>query len=476
VNWEVDAAWFAEARRWMADSYLTLRRPFHVHNVYRYPSWLAEYAGEHPPEVLRMLRDVRGARAGEALAEEQRGTRDVRRLLRSPWYAAARAAVEAAEPLGRRAGEQARRVGRAGRRAAAAFRPALDAAGAAARAPGAEEAGEIGRRGARRVRRSAGRRSAAARERISPGALILAYHRVAAPADDPQAMCVSPERFAGHLEAIKAFGVCVSVRDLVRRMAVAAVPRRTVVLTFDDGYADNLHVAEPLLWAAGAPATMFVSAGLLDDGAPFWWDELADLVLGGADGQAGGGAGGGADRWDLRREDDPTPAHAEYRRLAGELRRLSPAGRDRVLAPLRASRGGRGEGPPLLSADEVRRLSSSPVVEIGSHALTHTLFTVLDEAQIRAELVESRRRLQELTGRGCDLLSYPFGGDGDLPPGAPPAAHDCGYMAACANVPGTVWRRSDPYTLPRLLVRDWEPEELAERLERWASGDVEGLW
>jgi peptidoglycan/xylan/chitin deacetylase (PgdA/CDA1 family) len=49
-----------------------------------------------------------------------------------------------------------------------------------------------------------------------------------------------------------------------------------VAITFDDGYADLLANAKPLLERADVPATAFVVAGGL--GRPFWWDELAALL------------------------------------------------------------------------------------------------------------------------------------------------------------------------------------------------------
>lgn|GEM_PF-178136 len=479
VNWDVSPSWFAEARRWMADSYLTLRRPFRVHNVYRSPSWLDRYSGEHPAEISRMLAEVREAAPGTGLAEELRGEADVRRLLDASWYNAGRAAVRAAEPVERATGEQWRRARRLADRVAARARPPLGrAAAAVGAAPGVDGVRGLAERATGRVSRGVRRRATAARERAMPGAVILAYHRVAAPSGDPQAMCVSPDRFAAHLEVLREMGSCVRMRDLVRRMAVAQVPRRTIVVTFDDGYADNLHAAEPLLRAAGVPATMFVSTGGLGEAAPFWWDELASLLLPRAVESAGapGPDDDRGERWDLRRRDDPTPAHAEYRRVAAELRLLDDEGRTRALAGLRATHGGPGEGPALMTGEEVAALSRSDVIDVGSHCVTHTLLTALAPDDVRGEFLASKARLQELTGRGCDLLSYPFGGHGDVPDVAPAVAHDCGYMAACANVPGTVWSGSDPYRLPRLLVRDWTPGELGDRLERWFSGEVEGAW
>lgn len=97
LNWGLYGDWFADGRRWLADSYLTLRRPYRVHNVYRYPSWLERYDGSHPPEVQRMMADIRAGRVREPL----RGSHDVERLLDSPGYALGRDVLRLAEPADR---------------------------------------------------------------------------------------------------------------------------------------------------------------------------------------------------------------------------------------------------------------------------------------------------------------------------------------------------------------------------------------
>ena len=59
----------------------------------------------------------------------------------------------------------------------------------------------------------------------------------------------------------------------------AKLPRRTVIITFDDGYADNFHTALPLLQEADCPATVFVTAGKIGAERDFWWDELERVIL-----------------------------------------------------------------------------------------------------------------------------------------------------------------------------------------------------
>jgi peptidoglycan/xylan/chitin deacetylase (PgdA/CDA1 family) len=71
----------------------------------------------------------------------------------------------------------------------------------------------------------------------------------------------------------------IPLQQLVEALQEGKVPARAVVVTFDDGYPDNLHEAMPLLERYDISATMFVTAGQLGSQREPWWDELDRLLL-----------------------------------------------------------------------------------------------------------------------------------------------------------------------------------------------------
>jgi peptidoglycan/xylan/chitin deacetylase (PgdA/CDA1 family) len=334
-------------------------------------------------------------------------------------------------------------------------------------------------------RATRGARSVAGR--TLPAAVILAYHRVASPTLDPQLLCVAPDVFVQQLAVIARLGTPLSLGDLVRAQAIGRVPRRAIVLTFDDGYADNLLAAEPLLAAAGVPATVFVTTGGLESGTPFWWDQLEALLLRtpvaperlevrsrGESlvwhiGQTGPAVAASSAGWDVTRADDPTPRHTAYRELSRVCRALPPTERSVVIAQATAQFDAPASPAEhrRLSVAEVRRLAASGVVTVGAHGVWHAPFAVLTPAQQREELWGGRQTLTGICGQPVDLLAYPFGASDDLTRDCVALAHECGFAAACANQPGRVTALSDPYQLPRFLVRNWGAAEFAARLESW---------
>ncbi|MGE3340264.1 MAG: polysaccharide deacetylase family protein [Alphaproteobacteria bacterium] len=323
--------------------------------------------------------------------------------------------------------------------------------------------------------------------------LILLYHRIACPDTDPQRLAVHPDRFAAHLRVVRDAAEVMSLTELLAARADRRLPGRGLVLTFDDGYADNGAVAAPLLDQAGVPATFFVTTSVLDGGREFWWDELEQHLLGPGvlpdtlrltiAGSAWTAALGAAASWSEAEaagwrgwtveEPDPTPRHTAYRRLCGALKPLAGDARRRVLDALAAQAGRPSavrETHRAMTAAEVGALSRRRGLDVGSHTVTHPSLAALPADARRAELHDSRATLAALTGGPVEHLAYPFGGRGDHSWRTRRAARAAGYTAACANEPGVVRSRTSPFRLPRMLVRDWDGPALAGRLERWFDG------
>jgi peptidoglycan/xylan/chitin deacetylase (PgdA/CDA1 family) len=324
--------------------------------------------------------------------------------------------------------------------------------------------------------------------RVTPSALVLNYHRVAELPGDPYGLCVRPQRFAEQLQALCDHARPMRLQDLTAALARGRVPRRAVAVTFDDGYADNLHNARPLLERHAVPATMFITTGAVEADREFWWDELEQLLL-----QAGSlpetlewQVNGTPNRfelagaavyteaeqqahrnWNLARQDNPSRRHEIFRTLYYQLRPLPLADKQQALNQL-AGRIGRKPSVRAthrgLSRDEVIRLAEGGLVEIGAHTVSHTPLTTLPAAAQRREIEGSKEFLEELLGHAVTSFAYPHG---LFAPETAAIARDSGFRCACATRPGAVRRGADPFALPRMLVQDWNGQELAERLETW---------
>jgi peptidoglycan/xylan/chitin deacetylase (PgdA/CDA1 family) len=319
-----------------------------------------------------------------------------------------------------------------------------------------------------------------------PGAVILLYHRVATVVNDPQLLCVSPGNFLDHLEILRRRFNPLRLESLRDLLAFKKWPPRSVVVTFDDGYADNFGQTKALLEAADVPATVFVVAGELDSEQEFWWDELERIFLTTSElpkrlslninGQEytwtleSSGKNDGSDSpWNVLSETEPTPRHKTYRELINLFRYVESEARESLLEYLADWAGLDRVGRPAyraLTSEELSLLEQDGLVEIGAHTMTHPLLAALPVASQRAEIVNSKQRLEEVLQKPVTSFSYPFGGRQAYTIESVRLVSEAGFKCACSNVAGVVRWGQDPYQLPRFLVRDWDGAEFARRLEK----------
>ncbi|BFU93664.1 MAG: hypothetical protein NTNFB02_03860 [Nitrospira sp.] len=321
--------------------------------------------------------------------------------------------------------------------------------------------------------------------------LILLYHRIADLQSDPQLLSVTPERFEQHLEILQKQAHPMRLEDMVRAWRENKLPQRAVAVTFDDGYADNLISGGPLLRRHDIPATFFVATGYLGHDREFWWDEVERLFLqpGTLPQELSLTVNGRAHRWYLGdaaeysedayrrnrvwnvvRPENPTPRHEVYRSLCQLLHPLPDQEQRAVFKTLEVWAKTVSPGRPAyraLTPDEVRQATKDGFVEAGSHTVTHPVLSALPVSMQREEIGRSKSRLEEILGYPVRSFAYPYGTRSDYTTQTVSLVREAGYDYACSNFEGLVRPDTDPWQLPRFLVRDWDGDEFDRQLLRW---------
>lgn len=338
-----------------------------------------------------------------------------------------------------------------------------------------------------------------ARNRLLRPSVILCYHRVTSLASDPFQLSISPAKFAEHLDVIREFGRPSSLRDLVRASRRGGWLRRGVVLTFDDGYADNLLEMRPLLEKHDIPATVFVTSDAIDSKREFWWDATERLILGphplpaelsiataecpvplvargarplvSALHQSAASAAGALNAplagWEAARVQLLFTVHRLIQRHTPEMIAT-------IIASLHHRLGVPSDARPThrtLTAQELAGLGDGGLVEVGAHTVSHPRLAVLEPVRQARELSTSKRVIEDLIGGPVHSMAYPFGTEADWNTASVRAAIDAGFDSACTLLPGTVWGpHIDRFRLPRLSVQAISGEELSSLLRWFALG------
>ena len=322
--------------------------------------------------------------------------------------------------------------------------------------------------------------------RPPPAIPILLYHRIEETTADPWAMSVTPRHFAEHAEILRRHAHPIRLSQVPDALAAGRLPRRAVVVTFDDGYADNLVWAKPVLEHQDIPATVFVISGSLEDQCEFWWDTLERLVLrpghlpsrlelpGGFMWELGAGScypDGEARRLQGWRAWEPPPSgrHALFQALWAWLRSLATDEQRAAMAALQRWAGDTAAGRPArpsLTPAGVTALVAGGLIDVGAHTVAHPALAALAPSAQQREIRRSKVELEEILARAVTCFAYPFGRRCDYTAESVALVREAGFTLACANVAGLAGRASDPYQLPRLPVGDWDGEEFAKWLFR----------
>jgi peptidoglycan/xylan/chitin deacetylase (PgdA/CDA1 family) len=300
--------------------------------------------------------------------------------------------------------------------------------------------------------------------RQSTGAIILAYHRIAALQPDTHDLCVQPDSFRQQVRYLHEACRPMRLEDLYRAATDGKLPPRAVALSFDDGTLDALTTAAPILQDAGVPGTFFVNSERLEEKHEAWHDTVERVLLSG-----------------------PLPAQLKLilpdqeimlatetreqrlqalRTVHGPLMLMLPDERAEVTAQIVAWSG--RQMPPrdshrLLLADEIRQLARVPGCRVGSHSANHLLLTGHTAEVQRDQVLACKHRLEEITQRPALAFSYPYGES------SPELAHlvrTAGHPLAVTVNPGLVTATSDPMHLPRHLVRECPLSDFIAQIEQ----------
>lgn len=301
-------------------------------------------------------------------------------------------------------------------------------------------------------------------------AVILLYHRVTTLSIDPQLLSVSPGNFEGHLQVLKRDYNVLSVDDftsLVR--ARKGFPRKSVLITFDDGYADNHFEARPVLEASNLQALFYIATANISTSNEMWWDDLERIFL--TDQKI-------PDTLSITLQEQPytfntstnTERKATYEELLPLIRNCAPGARDAAIREMLAwgslPREGRSTHR-MMTFDELRQFANSKAVVIGAHTHNHPKLSVCTKEEQYHEIASSKANLEGLLQREIKHFSYPFGTKADYDEEALSICRSLEFDMVCSNFPRQVHRWTSKFELPRMLVRDWSTAQFEEKMKEF---------
>lgn len=255
-----------------------------------------------------------------------------------------------------------------------------------------------------------------------------------------------------------------------------------VVVTFDDGYRNNIKYALPVLKRYGIDPIIFLTAGNIENRVPFWFDRL-DFALQHVP----------IESMEFKIDNKPVPMdfkdrsslRSSFKYLRGCAKTLDRNDYamqkeiDAISTELEKKSGQRlndlfeeDDWSALLTWDEAMKVSEEGV-SFGSHTIGHTRLRLVDDDSIRDELSISKAMIERRLKKPCRHLCYP---NGSFDERSVTIARECGYDSAATTIPGLNKIGDDLFRLRRISFpsEDDETKVLAAMigLSNWLDGIV----
>lgn len=318
-------------------------------------------------------------------------------------------------------------------------------------------------------------------------AVVLMYHRITNPVCDPWQLAVTPEYFESHIHIIKKKYRVVSLAELTEQVQQQKIKPNTVAITFDDGFADNVHIAYPILNQFQLPASFYITTDLVDTHDVFWWDQLQTIfletphlpavfkgVIGnelielqtGNDGILTNEMKSQIKNW---RAEQPfiNERIKCYYEIWSRLRGFPDDQKKSVLTILAAWASlslTATDANRVVNVKELQVLASDSLMEVGCHTCSHPALAEHKEATQRQELERSKVQLKKWIGKSVTGLAYPHGSYNQT---TLSVAHDLRFKYAVTTAGIAARKSTTALEIPRVQVTNLSGRDFERQLKLW---------
>lgn len=286
---------------------------------------------------------------------------------------------------------------------------------------------------------------AGAKQKLS----VLIFHRVLPELDPLFPDEMHARRFDQVCGWLSSWLHVLPLDQAVARMKAGTLPPHAACITFDDGYADNFHVAMPILKRHGLSATFFVATGFLDGGR-MWNDTIIETVRASAAPALDFSAFG------LGRHPNASVAdkQAAISALIGLIKYQSAEDRVAITEQLAQLAGVKLPQDLMMCSHEVKALHHAGM-QIGAHTVSHPILARLTDDQARQQIAASKTYLEQLLGQPISLFAYPNGKPGeDYAPRTVDLVRSLGFDAAVSTAWGASGQSDDLFQIRRFTPWD----------------------
>ena len=326
----------------------------------------------------------------------------------------------------------------------------------------------------------------------SPKVLVLMYHRVTDRKSDIWDLCVSPVNFENHIITLKKKFRILSEDELIAGISNRNLPRKSVVITFDDGYYDNYHYAYPILEKYDAPAIFFIPSYYIINRERYWWDlleeaivfskelpsrfllqiadETVDVYLN-EESTMSSAISEKHKNWKAFELPPPTRRASLYLKLWNILHKLTHSEQQMYLQLILSIAGLKREELSIetemcMGQSELEKLVRNPLFTLGGHSYTHMALKYHPKVLQKKEIKNNKDDLDLISRFPIRSFAYPHGLYNDE---TIRILQETGYQIAFTVKQKPVSKSNVPFELGRFQVKNFECKKLEKHILQWEN-------
>jgi peptidoglycan/xylan/chitin deacetylase (PgdA/CDA1 family) len=290
---------------------------------------------------------------------------------------------------------------------------------------------------------------------------VLYFHRVLDQADPFLPDDPTIEEFENLIRTISKHFSTYTVSKALELQAVGQLPKLSVCISFDDGYADNYTKALPILDQYKVPATFFIATRGTKQG--YLWN---DVLLNNIRHTQAPNLTNKDNRWLFNSIENKVTA---YLSLVSQLKFMRNKERDEETSKIVHQLGEIKTPRCMMSEEQVKNLYECGH-EIGGHTTTHSILGFQDKEVALTEIQNNKSDLERIVNSKIKTFAFPNGSfPRDFDQTHIDMIKECGFKFACSTNDGGITSKSNRYAISRFMPYRKERNQFCLSIEKIAG-------
>ncbi|MDP4120623.1 MAG: polysaccharide deacetylase family protein [Bacillota bacterium] len=292
--------------------------------------------------------------------------------------------------------------------------------------------------------------------------LVLAYHRVANLENDIFKNAVTPQTFFNQMKYLRDNYNILRFED-----DWANKEKKSIVITFDDGYEDNYTEMLPIIEKLQIPVVVFVSTANIETESDNWDYELENIVMhGNLPINIHIHSNIINKKWEINTSIDRNNFFKEIHSILVEKGNYEYKNIifEQIKSQVQYINPGKNINK-IMNKQQLKKLSMSKYITVGTHSVNHLSLPTLTYEQQYKEITDSKNYIQKIIDKDVNLISYPFNmyNDDTLD-----IVKKCNFKKGAAGLPGA-WHenRNNSFTIPRNSVVNEDMDKFIKRIHNY---------